>query len=269
MSHPSHPSHDAEQAGAVQDVARLKAVLEEQRRTHRQPGIRMVYVIAAWCIIVPYTGWKLWESVEAATWAEALGWAALLILSTQLYRIAQSRKQTEATQELAHLDDVRGIGLLAEALEWPDTATRKTAIEALTRLLPRLRTDDAGLLNTRQRACLYRMLLLQNARRYGDLLVAILQALEQVGEETALPYVQRMATSRPTKTVQKRVQEAAVQCLPLLEAQIAQVRSSQTLLRAAAPELAGATALLRPAESALTDPQQLLRTSDPQESQEG
>ncbi len=44
-------------------------------------------------------------------------------------------------------DDARGVGRLAEALEWPDHDIQLVAARALTRLLPRLQATDAGLLD--------------------------------------------------------------------------------------------------------------------------
>ncbi len=265
MSYPAHNSRNSKRVIATQDVATLKAILEEERRTHKQPAIRMHYVIAAWCLIVPYNFWKLWDSVTAGKWGEALGWAALLVLSTQLYRIAQSRTQTKIAKQLARTNDLAAVGVLAEALEWPDTATRKSAIEALTHLLPKMDVSDAGLLNAAQRDCLYRMLQLQNARRYGEFLKAILTAMEQVGDEDALPYIERLASGRATSDAQDQVKAAAKRCMPLLQERIAETRSSRTLLRASAPTFASAAELLRPVtENAPTAPQQLLRASDSQ-----
>jgi hypothetical protein len=265
MSQVSQPSHDNGTHSTQEEVARLKAVLAAEQRTYRQPAVRMPYVIVAWCILIPGILWKVWDSVTEANWGETAAWTGLLCLTSQLHRIAQSHTQTRAARQLASMNHVAAVGILAEALEWPDTSTRESAIAALTRLLPQLNVDDAALLDEKQRACLYRMLQLQNAGRYSDLMQAILQALEQVGDEAALGYVERLAHSQPTTERQNQVKQAAVHCLPLLEEHIVATRSSRTLLRASAPERAGAAVLLRPASMGDTVvPEELLRAADGQ-----
>ena len=49
------------------------------------------------------------------------------------------------------MDDVRGVGTLSEALEWPDASTQRVAASALTRLLPLMTASDGNLLNAKQR----------------------------------------------------------------------------------------------------------------------
>jgi hypothetical protein len=165
-------------------------------------------------------------------------------------------------RRLARYDDVRAIGPLAESLEWPDESVKATARTALTRLLPQLRVSDAGLLNAKQRGCLYRCLKMPNAMRHSAFLFALLKCLEQVGDEAAVPYVTRLAKSVALTRVQKRVRQAAEECLPFLTLRAEQMRHSQILLRPAGVDGSTAAVLLRPAVGGTeADPQQLLRAS--------
>jgi hypothetical protein len=87
--------------------------------------------------------------------------------------------------------------------------------------------------------------------------IAALRALEQVGDETALPVVEKLAKSAGDT----QVRFAAQECLPFLQQRADQVRVEQTLLRASGPG-SSADVLLRPASNgAEAAPQQLLRAS--------
>ena len=93
-----------------------------------------------------------------------------------------------------------------------------------------------------------------------NLLLAILAALEQVGDEAAVPYVKRLADSRAITREQRRIQQKAEACLPYLESCANQRRGSQTLLRASSIDSTRPEILLRPASGNTdTEPEQLLR----------
>jgi hypothetical protein len=180
--------------------------------------------------------------------------------SSQLYRLALREGHKVVARKLSKLDDVRCIGRLADALEWPDMTVRHFAIAALTRLLPRVRASDNILQTPQQRANLARMLVLSNARQHADLLVGILAALQQVGDASALPAVRQLAAAQPASIRERIVCDAARDCLPYLQQRARLAQSSQTLLRASSAAETGSDTLVRPVVSlGLTDPEQLLR----------
>jgi hypothetical protein len=247
---------------AVTQVEAQLKLLEQEKRTHQQPGMRLAFLIASWCVIVPFTVVQTLHSITADNWPMAGLWGVLAVLATQLHRFCLSPKQTEAARKLATHDDVRGVGPLAEALEWPDSDIQMVASRALTRLLPRLQATDAGLLNAAQRANLYRKLNPYQSGHHVELQLAILKAMEQVGDEAAVPYVQRLAGSITLTWHQKRVRQAAQDCLPYLKDRAAQLRVSQTLLRASSATTVTPDMLLRPAENTSNAPEQLLRADE-------
>jgi HEAT repeat protein len=124
-------------------------------------------------------------------------------------------------------EDVRAVGLLAEALSFGDKAVRAVAEQALIRLLPRLQPEDAELLNKKQRECLYR------AMRNGnpELVIAILKALTRVGDEEALRHVEDLCMNARDP----RVRWAAMECLPGLKERVIREGMAQRLLRPADP----------------------------------
>ncbi len=194
--------------------------------------------------------------------------------------VGSSSTYKTAASELSAIEDLRAVGPLAESLDIEATAVRAQVEEALIRLLPRLQASDAGLLNREQRVCLNKAL---NGRN-EDLIIAILRAYEQVGDETALPCVESLANETPdtlSSAQDSRMSEsiitgllgaklkaapsahitaAAQSCLSYLRVRVEQQRASQTLLRGASANAVAPNTLLRPAQaSEATHPEQLLR----------
>jgi hypothetical protein len=164
------------------------------------------------------------------------------------------RRDAKAIHTVAELDDIRSVGPLAEALELRNAGIQRIAEAALIRLLPRLRASDAGLLSAEQRSYLYRALNGKNE----ELILAILQALEQVGEGAAFPFVKRLAEGKGRAESSIRVLKTAQECLPFLWQKAANERASNELLRAGGRPDTPADILLRPAAGVADSAQDLL-----------
>jgi hypothetical protein len=175
---------------------------------------------------------------------------------------------------IANHNDVTSVGPLAEALTWKNPAIQRAATKALIRLLPHLRASDVNLLNKHQRKCLYAALNGTNV----DLTLALLRALEQIGDYRALPHVEALASGIGQTTRRDgRVQEAALACLPYLRMQAERARVSQILLRPSSMAELPTDALVRsadppdrdlvrPAEGGPDSQPELLLRSHPSES---
>lgn len=165
-----------------------------------------------------------------------------------------------------------------------DLEVKKSAMVALKNLLPQLRADQAAALTAEQRHALLiplRPLAGANSKitvtgkgvglrpsksPYDDidLTLSILKALEQVGDEKAIPIVEKLTESDATPQM-RIVKEAAEECLQFLEINVERAHQSQTLLRASdATNLIASETLLRPVivQPDATPPEQLLRPSD-------
>lgn len=147
------------------------------------------------------------------------------------------------------------IEVMMEASE--GAATTEEAEIALTRLLPLLRTSDTNLVNAKQREWLYRQLEESKITYHADLLLAILKALEQIGDEKALHSVEalirRAASDSPVAT-------AAHDCLPSLKQRVQEQLNAGMLLRAASND--SPETLLHPAKNITEIPlEQLLHPS--------
>jgi hypothetical protein len=95
-----------------------------------------------------------------------------------------------------------------------------------------------------------------------ELVIAVLKALEQVGDESSIRHVERLARIRPVAQNQQRIQEAAQQCLSALLQSVESRSPGSTLLRAS--EGSSTEALLRPARSEPgAESENLLRPAEP------
>lgn len=230
----------------------------------RQPAMRFAFLLAAWGVILPYAIYQTVAQYLAGSRLFAI--AALgAIVSTQLHRFTLTPAQARLASKIAGIEDVQAVGPLAEMTIWPDERIRFMALSALARLLPRLRASDTQLLSASQRALLYPFLTLSQSRRHAELQIALLTALEQVGDQAALPYVRALAAESARTPRQRRVVEAARGCLPYLEDCAEQNRQSQILLRPITEDPNGPN-LLRPAAHSEVDTERLLRLAVPPES---
>lgn len=179
--------------------------------------------------------------------------------------LAWLRQNKQAENAMTRFQGVQAVGPLAEALhfDW-NPSVQETAANSLIHLLPRLQATDAHLLNEHQRKCLYRAL---ERSENAALILAILQALKQIGDHKALSQVEKLVAGKGKASGNEQVKEAAEVCLSFLKERMRQEVNKQTLLRSADTSEVSTDTLLRPArgESEI-DPQQLLRSSAPDES---
>jgi hypothetical protein len=168
-------------------------------------------------------------------------------------------KRRQATHALSQADEPRTVGVLALVMSEDDSYVHDAARKALYRLLPRVRASDAAYIDAEQMSALLALADSEDPQMQ----LALLAALEQVGDERALSVVQDLAVNASTA-----VRNRAIECLPALEARTQRVREQSTLLRGvSAPHSAiQSEQLLRPTLSSPTDaaPDELLRAAGDQ-----
>jgi len=162
---------------------------------------------------------------------------------------------------IARFGYLQAAGPLSEALDMSDSEVTETAIQALTRLLPRLKASDASLLNCHQRACLNEAL---RCNRDTNLTLAILTAWEQVGDSEAIEHVERLAAGLGRGGHDPRIVAAAQECLPFLLQSAGHQQNHTQLLRPVNGSMTPTVTLLRPAppQASPIPPEQLLRPTD-------
>ena len=165
-----------------------------------------------------------------------------------------SGRRGEAVRELRKAGDPRAVGALAVALRDGDQSIQHAASDALLNLLPRVRANHAAAITPDQMNALLELAFRSNFWMQ----IAVLKALEQIGDQRAIPVVQNLTLSS-----HKAVRDQANQCLPFLTERARRAKESATLLRgASSPGMtAGKGELLRPAlqQADATPPEELLR----------
>jgi len=226
------------------------------RREGRRFWARLLLSLCCWClaVLLALLSISSRQGSEAGRLLPLSGALSLLILGAA----ALPRSRSHSLSALTRSPDVRMVGPLLDALSLAVGERRQAIVLLLTALLPQLSARDAPLLNAGQRRRLCAVLTLGEALEETAFVVAILQALEQVGDEGALPSVQRLARRRSRDVRAQPVCAAARKCLPRLLERVEKDRESQALLRAVP---VSEETLLRPARgSSPSDPDQLLRS---------
>jgi len=232
---------------------------KQQVRLALRWGIGSAFVFLGIEIVVLLIALQTGEYPFGATVGMWGVYALILAAGIALPWSSANTRRTSAAA-LAHFDDVRVIGPLAEILETADRPTRQLVSDALIRLLPRLQSSDAHLLNEDQRECLCRILSGADWQ-HPELAVAVMEAFQRVGDSRALILIERLADIHARSSAQRQIRAAAASCLPALRARVVQEPARLTLLRPSSGN-SGADTLLRAAESTVpseTDVQQLLR----------
>jgi hypothetical protein len=196
---------------------------------------------------------------------------SLIALVIFIFALARSREKSRF-QVPANIPpaagDKYGICLLLDALDKRDRNERVFIIDTLTQLLPRLHASDAENFSAEHLRKLYAALnatsvdysdaftrafdppIMGDVVDRSELLdfhLAILKALEQIGDETAIPHVSAIIERRAFREADKILHDAAVDCFPTLLARIEGNRSGSMLLRPSSGLAKNGETLLRPA----------------------
>jgi len=172
-------------------------------------------------------------------------------------------------EELMRVGGVEAVGTLLDLLSVPKAPKQMTPLyTALTELLPQMTASDAATLTAEQRRMLH--LSMQNGSGMMNAPVvhqhyrlAVLAAMEQIGDIDFIPIVERLANGGARTASQQALKAAAIACLPQLRADFGGLTATKTLLRASSPEPFAPDTLLRPiAFVPEANPDQLLHTVD-------
>jgi hypothetical protein len=214
--------------------------------------------------------WLLQQGLSVLMAFALTGSFLYLIVLSGAISFSFYERRSRKRLSLPDWDDVSLVGPLIEAYTNQSFSPfnileRRTILNALTRLLPRMTIQEARLLTEPQRRGL-RSILMNGGyinfswfirEKYHDpeLMAAAIQTFTKIGDPRCLSEVQELAQHAK----QERVQAMARECLPALEALREQEQGSETLLRATN---APTDSLLRPAQAGpVEEPQQLLRAS--------
>ena len=237
-------------------VERLTEELTEEIRQYRrwrfrQRIRRLIRLMVIGAIVYSFFKWN---------WGTFV-WFMVIAGGSEMTDRRASRRRQAATL-LARTQDPRAVNVLAHALISNDPATRAVASKALLRILPTLKASDSRYITPEGLRTLTSLLRANRFAQY-DLVLAILEALKQVGTPACIPAVERLLSvpysvrlivaladrwhyAAPRRKVEQ-VQEAARECLEILRLREKEERDRATLLRPA--ERPPDETLLRPVEA--------------------
>ncbi len=225
-------------------IQQLRDEIRAARRQRRKQAFRAVLLLMGLLVLFYFRG----SSVFSFWW---------MIFPLSGFWALDRNQSEQVVNRLSESWDPRAVGILAVVARERDPTLTHRAMQALTNLLPRIRASDAAYIDAEGMQAL--ILLLPDAPETVQL--ALLQALEQVGDKRAIPAVSELADS---PEVRPDIQKAAAECLPALRQRARLVRDSATLLRASAAETPteAASQLLRPVSGAPVPTDNLLRPAE-------
>ncbi len=240
----------------------IKDVTDKARRKFKR-NRRLRISIAAFIalFLFSFVGLHWWKQAfpDTAFAADLCRVFAQIVLQAIVFGSAVDTAvgiRNSASIAVARMDDVRNAPLFALCLDDKEKLIRQTAVGALKKLLPRVQASQAPEFSPEAMAALIKALSIDDE----ELVLAVLTALEQIGDERALPAVEGIAERSPSNS-SLRIRAAAKESLPALRVRAAESLQASSLLRAASsPNDSAATMLVRPAESATVNPEQLVRS---------
>lgn len=267
-----------EQVHEQTEPADIQALLdtfssETDRRQRLLKPMRKLQLISAILIVL--------LAIQTIEWdAHGYGWAiplytGMVLLTTCLTALViplsrPSRKERGILDELTRSEDSRAIGPLLQRMHLRKRSLRDAQYRTLASLMLRLKADDAMALSESdlrmiyQELTLFELSLYQHMRgtQWDDLIIAMLHAVGVAGDSRALGVVTSLATRVARTSTQRRIRQAAAECLPRLRERVARNESRCNLLSPADDPNAPSSSLLRPAQdTSQTDPSVLLRPS--------
>ncbi len=267
---PAERAVDEVPASSVELLTEITAIItrEEKRR------YRLVWSVVAFCLTLAFIIARVAESrtntadSDSLTWLLPIGASFALFLPVVAALIASfpRRKLRDSMQALARRGTVKDINALIGAqrsLIGPQT--NKALRGALTDALLQVRASDRSRISESSQAELRGILANISTgvarRRHVDFYMAIIKAMEQIGDERALKAMERIANMRSHTQARVRLKQAAAECLPALRARVRETTAPETLLRAVGPDSMGE--LLRPVSgTAEADSELLLRPGE-------
>ena len=254
---------------------RLEAITKRANRAERQFWMGFagwsVFLFASLLFLLPF----LWAANPYFAYA-----IPLLIFTPLIAMFLGDVVRARAipkfnAEDIAKLGGVKAVAPLIATAGNPLSKKQKQAIfNALTSLLMQLKASDSHLLMPSSRYIVHTWLSVSKEGIFSvgcsnDLHIAALKALKQVGDSSAIPYVEALTKIALRAPDGSKIQQAAIDCLPALYANCRDAEAARTLLRASQAEAADPATLLRPASGAgTTDGSDLLRGTEPPETRE-
>lgn len=249
------------------ELAQIEA--QTYRKRNRMTGyFILVLTLVALVVLFAYHRLGFWKPEDHLS---PLAYFSGFILYVSLLvreRYVPTRARHSLASIIEETQDLRFLSILLalqKEMKADPTVTR-SVYNALRRLVPQIVHGDSSGISVSERI---QALLLILGAPYKDveLTLSVLKALEQIGDESAIPAVTELAETSAATPGMKRIQQAARECLPYLHIHADEMRQARTLLRASNPAFGGTDDLLRPSTpmKPYPHPEQLLRPPQPED----
>jgi hypothetical protein len=213
--------------------------------------------IERWCALIGYSFVlaALLASLMAGVADHPVEWFMLVYAPICLtWLLVYSRpKGNQLTRSICDavvgLKEIEAIGLLIDLSRFE--LDSKSLQDALKEMLPRLHASDSKLLSSRHQLRLVQLL---EVKGDAPLLMSVLSAVEQVGDDTAVPFVEQIAAMEGEQLWQLELKERAAECLHHLANRVEIEGRASTLLRPT-DQHEHALGLLRPVSGAESGPE--------------
>ena len=184
-----------------------------------------------------------------ASVAAVAGMAAFCTVAIAGWARKASRATAELTAMLGHSTQPSVAAALIDILRAPnDLELARMAAASLETILPALRASDAALLGAVRMKYLMMRVVPEPAGDSGkSFRIAVIRSLQQLGDATAIPVLERLAQEGNSRLDSDPVAIAARETLPFVREHAALAGSSRELLRASAADPIQPDQLPRPA----------------------
>ena len=253
-------------------VAEIEALLARLQRgaIKRKKGLRylpyMGACFAAMCVFFALLFQRsIQQEIAFPLWlVPPILLGAFVLIGNYHVIFAPTQEEKEAARNLTQYDDIRAVKPLLLALTPGifDYHLRPAILKALTRLTSKLDAESASSLPEDQQNNLNTLINNRQVLSYlpNDLVRNVVKTMGWIGNSHSLPVIEAFAVGKGRATQDRRLQEAAQNCLPLLRERVRQETSQQTLLRASDSSSTNLGTLLRPTQTAQDNHlQELLR----------
>ena len=228
------------------------------RRSSRRRRALGASLLAIWLVMQGLTWLQIVDEHKASLHPNVFGdvvfpcsgfviWSAFftgVVFHVWRYGVKATRARESLVEAVQKLPEGERLLLLLTLFQTKSKTVRSSLRYMLRLELMQLRASDAERLTSDQKAAL--ATILDRPYEDGDLTLAVLKALEQVGGEEAVPAVKKLADKAGKPGKYASIHYAAEECLPYLQNHAQERRASQSLLRPTRVEAAPASHLLRP-----------------------
>ena len=213
-------------------------------------------------IFIPFFVISSWYIFVIGTQSSYFHFVYALFNFLNIYMFVPKRGRRSVARLISHSSDIYLLGPTISMIgKSNDSEVQRLCRLALNQQLPKVSSGHANLLTYAQKKILLQIL--KTPFEDLGLTISILKALEQIGDESAIPTVEKLTHYNSSMNEDRaiRIQKAAEECLVYLRQNSERTKISSTLLRASS-EPCSPDSLLRPVMTSRiseTDSHELLR----------